>query len=37
LLDWLARHQVNDVTIAAPDLEDLFLAYYAGEQAEEQA
>jgi ABC-2 type transport system ATP-binding protein len=29
LLAWLARCPVQDVTIAPPDLEDLFLAYYA--------
>lgn len=29
LLAWLARSGVRDVTIAPPDLEDLFLAYYA--------
>jgi ABC-2 type transport system ATP-binding protein len=29
LLRWLAANAVNDVTIAPPDLEDLFMAYYA--------
>ena len=29
LLAWLARCPVQDVTIAPPDLEDLFLTYYA--------
>jgi len=34
LLAWLARCRVRDVTIAPPDLEDLFLAYYAEHEAE---
>jgi len=29
LVAWLAQCPVDDVTIAAPDLDDLFLAYYA--------
>jgi len=29
LLRWLAAQRVEDVTIGAPDLEDLFLAYYS--------
>ena len=29
LLEWLVRQSVRDVTIAPPDLEDLFLAYYS--------
>jgi len=28
LVSWLARGRVRDMTIAPPDLEDLFLAYY---------
>jgi len=32
LLAWLAQSPVRDVTIAPPDLGDLFLAYYAGGQ-----
>lgn len=28
LVTWLARHDIRDLTIAPPDLEDLFLAYY---------
>ena len=35
LLAWLARAHVRDVTIAPPDLEDLFLAYYTDHVAEE--
>jgi len=34
LLDWLARGGVRDATIAPPDLDDLFLAYYADTPAE---
>ena len=34
LLAWLARSPVRDVTVAPPDLEDLFLAYYSDESAE---
>ena len=34
LLAWLARSPVRDVTVAPPDLEDLFLAYYSGESPE---
>jgi hypothetical protein len=33
LLAWLAQSPVRDVTIAPPDLGDLFLAYYAGGQS----
>lgn len=29
LIDWLAQCEVREVTIAPPNLEDLFLAYYA--------
>ncbi len=29
LLSWLARNRVTDLTIAPPDLEQLFLAYYS--------
>ncbi len=32
LLAWLASCPVQDVTIAPPDLEDLFLAYYAEQE-----
>jgi ABC-2 type transport system ATP-binding protein len=28
LVGWLAQHRLREVTIAPPDLEDLFLAYY---------
>jgi ABC-2 type transport system ATP-binding protein len=34
LVSWLARCPVQDVTIAPPDLEDLFLGYYAGNRGE---
>jgi ABC-2 type transport system ATP-binding protein len=34
LLDWLQRTDVRDVIIAPPDLEDLFLAYYADDRPE---
>jgi len=34
LLAWLARAHVHDVTIAPPDLEDLFLAYYTARPPE---
>lgn len=34
LLAWLARSSVQDVCIAPPDLEDLFLAYYADDSSE---
>jgi ABC-2 type transport system ATP-binding protein len=34
LLAWLARSPVQDVCIAPPDLEDLFLAYYSGDASE---
>ena len=37
LLEWLATQQVRDVIIAPPDLEDLFLAYYNGGEAESAA
>ncbi len=37
LLSWLAENPVRDVTIAAPDLEDLFLAYYTDEKPEDAA
>jgi ABC-2 type transport system ATP-binding protein len=30
LFDWLARVRPRDATVARPDLEDLFLAYYDG-------
>ncbi|MFN0138302.1 MAG: ABC transporter ATP-binding protein [Phycisphaerae bacterium] len=29
LIEWLSRCKVSDVSIAPPDLEDLFLAYYS--------
>lgn len=32
LLDWLARCRAHDVTIAPPDLEDLFLTYYSSDR-----
>ncbi|MBU0616365.1 MAG: ABC transporter ATP-binding protein, partial [Planctomycetes bacterium] len=32
LLAWLSKNAVQDVSIAPPDLEDLFLAYYADDQ-----
>jgi ABC-2 type transport system ATP-binding protein len=35
LVCWIARGRVRDVTIAPPDLEDLFLAYYADSPPEE--
>ncbi len=34
LLDWLAGGGVGDATIAPPDLDDLFLAYYAEKATE---
>lgn len=34
LLSWLAGRRVLDVTIAPPDLEDLFLTYYSRSSAE---
>jgi hypothetical protein len=34
LLAWLARGRVRDLIIAPPDLEDLFLAYYADDLPE---
>lgn len=34
LLDWLQRSAVRDVVIAPPDLEDLFMAYYADDRPE---
>jgi ABC-2 type transport system ATP-binding protein len=36
LLSWLAQAGVRDVTIAPPDLEDLFLAYYPDNPEEAQ-
>ncbi len=35
LVEWLGRVPVRDVTITPPDLQDLFLAYYADGSAEE--
>lgn len=37
LLDWLGGAAVKDVTITPPDLEDLFLTYYADPPAEAPA
>ena len=34
LLEWLRRSRVRDVSIAPPDLEDLFMAYYAEDRPE---
>ena len=34
LLQWLATARVKDVSIAPPDLEDLFLAYYTRSESE---
>ncbi|MEM7455021.1 MAG: ABC transporter ATP-binding protein [Planctomycetota bacterium] len=31
LIDWLSHHDVKDVIIERPDLNDLFIAYYSGE------
>ncbi|MBU0637931.1 MAG: hypothetical protein KKB50_03635, partial [Planctomycetes bacterium] len=35
LIAWLAQCPVRDVSITPPDLEDLFLAYYTLQNAEE--
>ncbi len=37
LLTWLACTRLRDVTIAPPDLEDLFMTYYNAESAENAA
>ena len=37
LLQWLALQSVEDVSIAPPDLEDLFLAYYTDPPPEDRA
>lgn len=36
LIEWLSRCKVADVSIAPPDLEDLFLAYYSKRDAAEE-
>ncbi len=37
LIDWLHAARPRDVTIAPPDLEDLFMTYYADERKEPRA
>jgi ABC-2 type transport system ATP-binding protein len=37
LLEWLAKQRVRDVTIAPPDLEHLFMAYYSADSSEERS
>jgi ABC-2 type transport system ATP-binding protein len=37
LLAWLSKSAVQDVSIAPPDLEDLFLAYYADDRPPDRA
>lgn len=37
LMHWLANQPIADVTIAPPDLEDLFMTYYADDGAEKTA
>ena len=37
LLEWLAKQRIRDVTIAPPDLEHLFMAYYSADSSKERS